>query len=144
MRTGDICSIIAPVPAGVMELVDVTDSKSVGLIPRVGSSPTTGTKSEQAAYCLLRLFSKVRAHPLRCSSFPNRTRFAGLRFGFGHNLKRKAILPTYCRSEISTRVQFPPCGENCTLVGIFHFWAGFAALDSCPILRRMFGLHLLL
>ena len=29
--------------AGVMELVDVTDSKSVGLIPRVGSSPTTGT-----------------------------------------------------------------------------------------------------
>ena len=46
MRTGDICSIIAPVPAGVMELVDVTDSKSVGLIPRVGSSPTTGTSSE--------------------------------------------------------------------------------------------------
>ena len=29
--------------AGVMELADVTDSKSVGLIPRVGSSPTTGT-----------------------------------------------------------------------------------------------------
>ena len=28
----------------MMELVDVTDSKSVGLIPRVGSSPTTGTK----------------------------------------------------------------------------------------------------
>ena len=31
--------------AGVMELADVTDSKSVGLITRVGSSPTTGTKS---------------------------------------------------------------------------------------------------
>ena len=31
--------------AGVMELADVTDSKSVGLIPRVGSSPTTGTKN---------------------------------------------------------------------------------------------------
>ena len=28
----------------MMELVDVTDSKSVGLIPRVGSSPTTGTR----------------------------------------------------------------------------------------------------
>ena len=27
-------------------MVDVTDSKSVGLIPRVGSSPTTGTTSE--------------------------------------------------------------------------------------------------
>ena len=49
--------------AGVMELVDVTDSKSVGLIPRVGSSPTTGTTSEQAAYRLLRLFQKSeRAH----------------------------------------------------------------------------------
>ena len=29
-------------------MVDVTDSKSVGLIPRVGSSPTTGTKNRQA------------------------------------------------------------------------------------------------
>ena len=29
-----------------MELADVTDSKSVGLIPRVGSSPTTGTTKE--------------------------------------------------------------------------------------------------
>ena len=28
--------------AGVMELADVTDSKSVGLITRVGSSPTAG------------------------------------------------------------------------------------------------------
>ena len=29
-------------------MVDVTDSKSVGLIPRVGSSPTTGTNQEKA------------------------------------------------------------------------------------------------
>lgn len=29
--------------AGVMELADVTDSKSVGLITRVGSNPATGT-----------------------------------------------------------------------------------------------------
>ena len=28
-----------------MELADVTDSKSVGLITRVGSRPTTGTMS---------------------------------------------------------------------------------------------------
>ena len=42
MRLGEKCSIIL-LRAGVMELVDVTDSKSVGLIPRVGSSPTTGT-----------------------------------------------------------------------------------------------------
>ena len=32
-----------PDAAGVMELADVTDSKSVELITRVGSSPTTGT-----------------------------------------------------------------------------------------------------
>ena len=32
--------------AGVMELADVTDSKSVGLIPRAGSSPATGTTSQ--------------------------------------------------------------------------------------------------
>ena len=31
-------------------MVDVTDSKSVGLIPRVGSSPTTGTKKEFAFF----------------------------------------------------------------------------------------------
>ena len=29
--------------AGVMELADVTDSKSVGLITRAGSTPATGT-----------------------------------------------------------------------------------------------------
>ena len=52
-------------------------------------------------------FSKVRARSLRCSSFPNRTRFAGLRFGFGRNLERKSILPTYCSSEIPAFVPFP-------------------------------------
>ena len=30
--------------AGVMELADVTDSKSVGLITRAGSTPAAGTK----------------------------------------------------------------------------------------------------
>ena len=44
-------------------------------------------------------FSKVRARSLRCSSFPNRTRFAGLRFGFGRSLERKSILPTYCKTR---------------------------------------------
>ena len=29
--------------AGVLELVDEADSKSVGLIPRAGSTPATGT-----------------------------------------------------------------------------------------------------
>ena len=34
----------------------------------MGSSPTTGTTSEQALYRLLRLFSKVTARSCRCSS----------------------------------------------------------------------------
>ena len=55
--------------------------------------------SEQAAYRLLRLFSKVRARSLRCSSFPNRTRFAGLRFGFGRNLERKSVLTPYSKPK---------------------------------------------
>ena len=37
-------------------MVDVTDSKSVGLIPRVGSSPTTGTTSSRTLYRSRRLF----------------------------------------------------------------------------------------
>ena len=64
-----------------MELVDVADSKSAGLIPRVGSSPTTGTTSGQAMYRLPRLFSKVGARSLRCPSFPTATRCAGLAVG---------------------------------------------------------------
>ena len=48
-----------------------------------GSNPRRVTTSEQASYRLLRLFfSKVRARSFCCSSFPNRTRCAGLRFGF--------------------------------------------------------------
>ena len=49
-------------------------------IPRpqghTGSSPVTGTTSEQALYRLLRLFSKVRARSRRCSSFPKKVTLA--------------------------------------------------------------------
>ena len=57
----------------------MTDSKSVGLIPRVGSSPTTGTSS-----------------------------------------------------EIPINAPFPPCGENCALMGISSLSAatGFAGLAA--------------
>ena len=63
-----------------MELVDMWDLGSHGAIRR-GSSPRARTTSEQTSYRLLRLFRKVRAHSFCCSSFPNRTRFVGLRFG---------------------------------------------------------------
>ena len=47
--------------AGVMELVDVTDSKSVGLIPRVGSSPTTGTRNRQVSARSLSIFYIIKS-----------------------------------------------------------------------------------
>ena len=50
---------------------------------RVGSSPFRRTTSEQAAYRLLRLFSKVRAHSFRCSSSPAAIRSAGFAVGLG-------------------------------------------------------------
>ena len=46
----DIVRRLKILNAGVMELADVTDSKSVGLIPRVGSSPTTGTIMNESRF----------------------------------------------------------------------------------------------
>ena len=49
-----------------MELADVTDSKSVGLITRVGSSPTTGTtNSAQLLLPKLRAFIIPYVLPVR-------------------------------------------------------------------------------
>ena len=64
--------------AGMAELADAQDLGSCEAI-RVGSTPTTRTKSEQALYRLLRLILYVRARSRRCSSFSPRKRFAGLR-----------------------------------------------------------------
>ena len=49
------------------------------------------TTSEQALYRLLRLILLVRARSCRCSSFPNRTRCAGLRFGVGCRIENCGI-----------------------------------------------------
>ena len=49
-----------------------------------GSNPRRVTTSSRTSYRSRRLFlQKVIAHSLRRSSFPNRNRCAGLRFGFG-------------------------------------------------------------
>ncbi len=42
-----------PIFAGVMELADVTDSKSVGLIPRAGSTPAAGTMQKASLACMV-------------------------------------------------------------------------------------------
>ena len=44
-------------------MVDVTDSKSVGLIPRVGSSPTTGTKGKSPHEGLFPLAGQTGLEP---------------------------------------------------------------------------------
>jgi hypothetical protein len=52
----------------VAESADATDLKSVGQFTHTGSSPVSGTTSEQASYRLLRLFLKSeRAHLFGCS-----------------------------------------------------------------------------
>ena len=71
--------------AGVMESADVLDSKSSpGNRVRVRPPPPAPGPSSQASYRLRRLFCfapKVISHSFRCSSFPDRTRCAGIRFG---------------------------------------------------------------
>ena len=53
-----------------MELADVTDSKSVGLIIRVGSSPTTGTTKPQFLLGFRAFFTQNRPlYPL-CLPLP--------------------------------------------------------------------------
>ena len=47
--------------AGVVELADARDSKSRVRFGRTGSTPVTGTTSEQALYRLLRLFYKSQS-----------------------------------------------------------------------------------
>ena len=60
----------------------VTSPLGSRAVMRWGSSPHARTTSEQAAYRLLRLFTKVRAHSFRCSSFPTAIRSAGFAVGF--------------------------------------------------------------
>ena len=64
--------------------------------------------SEQALYRLLRLFSKVRARLCRCSSFPNRTRCAGLRSRFGCGPERVSIYTVWaplCGAGVCCRLK---------------------------------------
>ena len=73
------CCIITDSNAGVMELVDVVDSKSTasdGVPVRV--RPPAPRWSKLYVACS-DFFQKVRVHSFRCSSFSSRKRSAGLR-----------------------------------------------------------------
>ena len=70
----------------MMELVDVTDSKSVGgdiVSVRVRLPAPARRKRHIACDELFHFIAKLIARSFCCSSLPNRTRCAGLRFGFG-------------------------------------------------------------
>ncbi len=82
------------------------DSKSVWEQSHEGSNPSRcATSSEQSPLCSDDFLSKSSSAPLPCSSSPNRTRCAGLRFGFGPKPERGPILTAYC----TTSRQSPLC-----------------------------------
>ena len=89
-------------PARVLQTEYAGIAQSVEQLIRnqqvVCSSHITSSTSEQASYRLLRLFSKVTARSLRCSSFPKRTRFAGLRFGHYGGLPDRALFSSAQRT----------------------------------------------
>ena len=63
-RYNNFRSEAIPMPdAGVMELADVTDSKSVGLITRVGSSPTAGTDRDRWQAAILVFLPRTKELP---------------------------------------------------------------------------------
>ena len=90
------CIMKATSFAGVMELVDVTDSKSVGSDTVWVRVPPPAPRRSKLCIACSDFFTKVRARSRRCSSFPNRTRFAGLRFGFGSNLETAVSILLRC------------------------------------------------
>ena len=75
-----VSDIISKVNAGVMELVDVTDSKSVGSdTVWVRVPPPAPRRSKLHIACSDFFYKKVRVRSFRCSSFSIRKRCAGLR-----------------------------------------------------------------
>ena len=55
------CNSFNKTIAAVVKLADALDSKSSGLIPRVGSSPTSGTKKRTITKIVLFLYKTVWA-----------------------------------------------------------------------------------
>ena len=77
--------------AGVAELVDAPHSKCGGAI-RAGSSPATGTMSEQALYRLLRFFHKSERAHAAVPPFPTEPAVRGFDWALGANRKAGAII----------------------------------------------------
>ena len=79
-----------------------------------GSNPRRGTSSSQASYRLRRAFlcaaSKLISRSFCCSSLPNRTRCAGLRFGLGADLETSTTkVFTLSKKETAERLSLFWC-----------------------------------
>ena len=126
----------------------------------VGSSPSVSTTSEQAAYRLLRLFSKVRACSFRCSSFSAKGRvrvacslagalttalahyqpFAGTRGGciffvvpYHVGAKSALLRLIFCKNKPSARSLAPPFrkkSRSAHLFGCKRPHDGFGSLPT--------------
>ena len=126
------CCMMDSVQAGVMELADVTDSKSVGLITRAGSTPATGTTSEQTAFtkfpasvCGLapKTFYRYVAPPFQIGSLAE-----VFRFGLGWKTRNQF-------GSNPTRVRIPPSPQDlsgkCPEMGAFRFFLCGIILNCC-------------
>ena len=85
-------------------------------------------------------FIKVRARSCRCSSFPNRSRFAGLRFGFGRRPGNNGIYTVamlYVVADgipFTTTFSFSEQTSSLTHSAAFPFQPRSALLDSRLVL----------
>ena len=101
-----------------------------------GSNPSISATSPQALYRLRRLFSTVTAPSFCCGSFPNRTRCAGLRFGY--ETKISGMEPLYS-SEIPCLAQMPAlrrgflAGQGLSSLSAAIRCAGFAVNFGCEL-----------
>ena len=101
--------------------------------------------SEQALYRLLRLFSKVRARSFCCSSSPNRTRLAGLRFGFGttcsHCIFFVAIIQknATCFDESHFLLGFAPVGRSTLRWLKCSGEVNSPCVKVLPVAKRLYG-----
>ena len=112
--------------AGVMELVDVADSKSAGGDTVWVRAPPPVPRRSKVRFAPTSFYAygkKDVIRPLPCSSFPNRTRCAGLRFDFGWKPGSIGIYTVVIFQLVANDISL--CDE------FFHFIAKLIARSFC-------------
>ena len=108
----------------------------------------TRTTSSQAPYRLRRRFFAPPVRSLRCSSFPNRTRCAGLRFGsvvvrqvrYKHSDQQKALAKAsaFCNDVFRCAERDASCGCEERNTSLCCFFICFTSPQAPYRLRRRF------